>query len=170
MISYSMYRLLQVYKSISIEYALAGFIFFSLAQVLAAASYLADTARLAYALFVASTAASLSSYLLIYQSMRPRSRQGENAPLLFAGGLTLPVILDLASALLAAGIAVRSMHRAKQGFALISIAHLVRAVAIQAGAAGYLYVLFMGEAVRVAAVALLVLYYAGRVLGVGSKV
>ncbi|MEB3788004.1 MAG: hypothetical protein GSR78_04520 [Desulfurococcales archaeon] len=170
-ISYSMYRLLSIYKSVRLEYALAGFIFLTVAQILAAASYLADAARLAYALFVASTASSLSSYLLLYYSAQPPvGRSGGEAPLLFAGGLTIPVLLDLASALVAAGVAYRSRHKARYGFVLVSAAHFVRAVAVQAGAVEYLYLLLLGEIVRVAAVALLVVYYAGRVLGVASKV
>ena len=169
-VAYSMYRLLQVYKSRRVEYALAGFIFLTIAQVLSAASYLIETARLAYALFVASTSASLSSYLLILYSMKPATGGEAGMPLLLATGLTIPALLDAASAVAAAGIAARSMKQARRGFALISMAHLARAAAIQAGTVDYLYVLLVGETVRVIAVALLVLYYAGRVLRVAPEV
>ncbi len=169
-VAYSMYRLLQVYRSRRVEYALAGFIFLTIAQVLSAASYLIETARLAYALFVASTSASLSSYLLILYSMKPATGGEAGMPLLLATGLTIPALLDAASAVAAAGIAARSMKQARRGFALIGMAHLARAAAIQAGTVDYLYVLLVGEAVRVVAVALLVLYYAGRVLRVVPEV
>jgi len=165
-VAYFMSRLLRVLGGPGLVYTVSGFVFLSLAQTLAALSYVTGSEALAYSYYIGSTASSLAGYASLALATRPRrvARAREEEALASpAVVVVMPTALDAAASLAALQVARASEGAARAAFSALAVSHAVKAAALLAGVSG-LWAFLAAELLRTTASAALAVYYAGSVL------